>query len=231
MTDNGKAMLAGETQGGLGRLGILWEGTLMYSPNQNGKKEHWWTLIEGRLLPMLEGVMDLTLGQLNDATQAWVEMEYNRKIHSELGTSPLDCYLKGKDVGRPCPPSQELSAAFTAELRRTQRRSDGTITVMGVRFEVPSRYGHWPHLYVRVRSWDLREVYLCGPKEGDVLCRLFPLDKRRNADGQRAMRASPLMATAPVSAEPGGMAPLLQKLIAEYAATGVPPAYLPKVSV
>lgn len=230
MTDNGKPMTAGETQGGLDRLSILWEGTLMYSPNQNGKQEAWWSSVEGRLLPMLEGVVDLTLGQLNDATQAWVEMEYNRKLHSEIGTSPLDCYLKGKDVGRPCPTSQELSAAFTAQLRRTQRRSDGTITVMGVRFEVPSRYGHWPHLYVRVRSWDLREVYLCGPKTEDVLCRLFPLDKRRNADGQRALRASPLMAT-PVSPEPGGVAPLLQKLIAEYAATGLPPAYLPKVSV
>jgi transposase InsO family protein len=228
MTDNGSPMVAGESQGGLGRLGILWEGTLSYSPNQNGKQEAWWTSVEGRLLPMLEGVVDLTLPQLNDATQAWQEMEYNRKVHSELGMSPLECYLKEKDVGRPCPASQELSAAFTAELRRTQRRSDGTITVLGVRFEVPSRYGHWAQLYVRVRSWDLREVYLCGPKAGDVLCRLFPVDKRRNAEGQRALRASPARTVPP--AEPGGMAPLLQKLIADYAATGLPPAYVPKLS-
>ena len=33
---------------------------------------------------MLEGVADLTLRQLNDATQAWVEMEYNRKEAEEM---------------------------------------------------------------------------------------------------------------------------------------------------
>jgi hypothetical protein len=39
-------------------------------------------------LPMLDGVADLTLAQLNEATLAWVEMEYNRAEHSELGTTP-----------------------------------------------------------------------------------------------------------------------------------------------
>ena len=30
---------------------------------------------------MLEGVADLTLAQLNEATLAWIEMEYNRTVH------------------------------------------------------------------------------------------------------------------------------------------------------
>ena len=34
---------------------------------------------------MLEGVTDPTLGQLNEATLAWIEIEYNRTVHSELG--------------------------------------------------------------------------------------------------------------------------------------------------
>jgi transposase InsO family protein len=226
MTDNGSAMLAAETQEGLGRLGIVWEDTLPFSPNQNGKQEHWWTLIEGRLLPMLEGVADLTLPQLNEATLAWVEMEYNRRVHSELGESPLARYLRQKGVGRPCPSSEELLLAFTAELRRTQRRSDGTISLCGARFEIPSRYGHFAHLSVRVASWDLSRVHLCDPKTGAVLCKIFPLDKQKNASGRRAAKASPLAATEPIG--PAGMAPLLQKLIAQYAATGLPPAYLPK---
>lgn len=65
MTDNGSAMLAAETQQGLLRLGIVHEPTLPYSPYQNGKQESFWGQIEGRLLPMLEGVVDLTLAQLN----------------------------------------------------------------------------------------------------------------------------------------------------------------------
>ena len=35
VTDNGSAMVAAETQEGLGRLGIVWENTLPFSPNQN----------------------------------------------------------------------------------------------------------------------------------------------------------------------------------------------------
>src|SRR5690606_32496425 len=116
MSDNGGAMLASETTQGLARLGILHETTLPYSPYQNGKQEAFWGQIEGRLLPMLEGVADLSLRALNDATQAWAEMEYNRKEHSELGRSPLAVYQEPRDVGRPAPDSAALALCFTAEV-------------------------------------------------------------------------------------------------------------------
>jgi hypothetical protein len=228
MSDNGSAMLAAETVQGLARLGIVHETTLPYSPYQNGKQESFWTPVEGRLLAMLEGVADLTLRPLNEATLAWVEMEYNRKLHSELGQSPLQVYLHHKDVGRPCPATEQLQRAFTHEIRRTQRRSDGTISLEGIRFEVPSRYGHFEWVTVRVAAWDLSHVYLSDPQTGTLLCRLYPQDKHKNAQGQRAAKTSPLaLAATPVAAS-GTMAPLLQKLLRDYATTGLPPAYLPK---
>ena len=48
-------MRAAETTEGCERLGIIPYLTLADSPQQNGKQEHFWTLIEGRLMPMLEG--------------------------------------------------------------------------------------------------------------------------------------------------------------------------------
>ena len=225
MSDNGSAMLAGETTQGLARLGIVHETTLPYSPYQNGKQESFWGQIEGRLLPMLEGVADLSLRQLNDATQAWVEMEYNRKLHSQLGETPLEVWRRASDVGRPAPDAEAVTLSFTAQIVRTQRRSDGTFALGGVRFEVPSRYGHLEKLHVRAAAWERRHVHLVDPVTGAVLCRLYPLDKLRNADSRRAARGAPLPAATPA---PSGVSPLLQKLIAEYAATGLPPAYLPK---
>ena len=227
MSDNGSAMGAAEFVQGLGRLSIVHETTLPFSPYQNGKQESFWNQVEGRLLPMLEGVQDLTLTQLNEATQAWVEVEYNRAEHSELGHSPLQGYLEGRDVGRPCPSTEELALAFAAEATRTQRRSDGTISLEGRRFEIPSRYGHFPRVRLRYASWDLGRVHLVDPDTGLVLTRLFPLDKAKNAQGQRALRRSPL-GTAPTPLPPAGMAPLLQKILRQYATTGRPPAYLPK---
>jgi hypothetical protein len=41
----------------------------------------------------------------------------------------LDRYLHDKDVGRPCPASEQLRLAFTTEVHRKQRRSDGTLSL------------------------------------------------------------------------------------------------------
>jgi len=224
--DNGSAMIAAETEQGLARLGILFENTLPYSPYQNGKQESFWGQIEGRLLPMLEGVADLTLELLNEATQAWIELEYNRKVHSETGQTPLARFLNDKNVAQPCPATAKLQLAFTTEVRRIQRRSDGTLSLEGRRFEIPSRFGHLEKLTVRYASWDLSAVYLSDPKTGAILGRLYPQDKKKNAQGQRAPRTPALSCQEPVP--PPGMAPLLQKIIHQYATTGLPPAYLPQ---
>jgi hypothetical protein len=176
---------------------------------------------------MCEGVTDLSLALLNEATQAWVEREYNRTVHSETNEEPLRRFLDDKNVLRSCPSSDELRVAFTMEIGRTQRRSDGTVTVDGVRFEVPSRYRHLEHVRLRYARWDLSYVLLVDPRTDAILCRLYPLDKTRNADGQRRLVA-PIGPTPAAPVPAPGMAPLLEKLMAEYAETGLPPAYLPK---
>lgn len=227
MSDNGAAMLAAEITEGLARLGVLHERTLAYSPYQNAKVEHLWASVEGRLMAMLEGVADLTLGVLNEATHAWAEYEYNRKTHAETGQTPLARFLAGPEVTRASPDSAALRLAFTKTDQRTQRRSDGTVVVETRRFEVPNRYRHLTHLQVRYASWDLTTVHLVDALTGSVLCRLFPQDKTQNASGLR--RSLEPVSTEPLAVTPAaGMAPLLAKLLAQHAATGLPPAYLTK---
>jgi hypothetical protein len=72
----------------------------------------------------------------------------------------------------------------------------------------------------------LSTVYLADPKTGAILCRIYPVDKKKNAEGLRAPRTSAPDSPPPLS--PPGMAPLLQKIIHQYATTGLPPAYLPQ---
>ncbi|MBM4362116.1 MAG: transposase family protein [Deltaproteobacteria bacterium] len=227
MSDNGGPMIAAETIQGCSRLSILQHLTLPRSPEQNGKQEHFWTQVEQRLMAMLEGEPVLTLELLNTATQAWVEQEYHQTIHSELGKTPLQRYLEGPDVGRPCPDSQALRRAFRMELTRTQRLTDGTVTVAGVRFEVPSAYRTLRQVRLRVARWDLSSVELVDPRKGSHLATLLPLDKVKNANGARRVLAPAASPPRPAS-KPPGIAPLLRELMAEYAATGLPPAYLPK---
>ncbi len=227
MSDNGAAMTAAETTQGFARLSILHETTLPYSPYQNAKQEAFWGPVEGRLMAMLEDVCDLTLAQLNEATQAWVEYEYNRTVHAEIGGTPLDRFLAGPTVIRSCPDSAALKLAFTRAERRTLRKSDGTVVIEGRRFEVANRYRHLTTLEVRYAGWDLSLVHLVDEHTGAVLCRLFPLDKTANASGLRRS-LDPVSDRAGAVKPAGGMAPLLAKLIDQRAATGLPPAYLVK---
>lgn len=225
LSDNGAAMLAAEITDGLARLGVLHETTLAYSAYQNGKCEVLWANVEGRLMAMLEAVPDLTLEFLNEATQAWIEFEYNRKIHSETSQTPLARWLAGPEVTRPSPDSAALKLAFTRTDQRTQRRSDGTVLIEARRFEVPSAFRHLDRLLVRYASWDLTQVHLVDEHTGAVCSRLYPLDKTENAKGVR--RPLEPLATRATRA-PTGIAPLLEKLMAQQAATGLPPPYLPK---
>ena len=225
MTDNGSAMVATETTQGLERLSIVHETTLPYSPHQNGKQEVFWALVEGRLLAMLEGESDLTLQLLNTSTLAWAEMDYQRSVHSETGQKPLDRWMDGPTVARPCPSLDHLRLAFTARQKRTQRRSDGTISIAGTRFEVPSRFSHLHRVQIRYASWDLSHVWLMDEHNGVALDRLFPVDKVRNAEGHRRPIEPPVSGEITAAS---GIAPLLRKLMSDYAATGLPPAYIPQ---
>lgn len=229
MTDRGPAETAAEASEGLARLGVPHELTLPYSPYQNAKKEVFWASVEGRLMAMLEGVDPLTLELLNEATQAWVACDYNREVHKELGVTPLERWLAGPTVVRECPSPEALRDAFRRTVTRTQRRSDGTVIIEKTRFQVPSRYGHLERVAIRYATWDLTNVHLVDPRTDTILCRLWPQDKAKNAEGQRARREGPAASErgTPLLPPASGIAPLLQEYMQEYKAQGLPPAYLP----
>jgi putative transposase len=232
LSDNGTAMCAEEITEGLARLGILHDTTLAFSPYQNAKIEALWTTVEGQLMAMLESVVDLTLEFLNEATQAWAEFSYNRAIHSETGETPLARWAAGPDVLRPSPDSAALRLTFARTERRAQRRSDGTVVIDARRFEVPSAFRHLDRVLVRYARWDLSQVHLVDEHSGQISTRLYPLDKTANASGIRrpleplAMRVGEPSAAAVTPAT--GIAPLLENLMAQQRATGLPPPYLPK---
>ena len=231
MTDNGAAMLAEETRRGLERLAIQHETTLPYSPYQNGKQEVFWAQLESRLMALLRGVENLKLSFVNQAAQAWVEQDYHRRNHREIKTTPLQRMLNGPGVARPTPDSDFMRLAFTRRISRTPRRSDATVVVDGIRYELPARFSHLRKVILRAPSWDKRRMTLVDPDTDAPLVHLLPQDKVKNASSMR--RAIKLDNTAePVVHSPDDPLPaLLRKWIADYAATGLPPAYLPKEEI
>ena len=226
MTDNGSAMISSEFTRGLLALGIEHKKTLPYSAYQNGKQETFWTNVEGRLLAMLEHQKNLSLRKLNYATQVWIEGDYHQKNHEALKQqTPINCYMNHQDVGRPCPDSKTLHQFFRKQTKRKQRHSDGTISLNGKRFEIPNPYLKLTYITVRYPSWDLSNIDMVNPDNGDFITSLYPLNKSANANGKRRQREPETKTEIPIFKETPS---LMEKLLKDFAATGLPQMYIPK---
>lgn len=229
MTDNGAAMTSDEFTGGLSALGIMHDTSLPYSPYQNGKVEKFWALLEGRFMAMIEGQKSLNLKTLNDMTQAWVEMEYNRLFHSEINSTPLERYLGKNDVSRAPPSSDDLKSAFRLRVHRRRRRTDSTVSIEGVRFEIPSHYRSLDLVTLAYARWDMAFVHLLCEQTQVELCRIYPLDKEKNSDALRRSLAAPAsLAPSSTTAPTKELPALMLKLVADFAATGYPMPYIPQ---
>jgi putative transposase len=178
MNDNGAAMIAEEFVTGCEKLGIA----LLYSepahPWQNGKIESFWKPLENRLIAMLQGVQGLTLDELNSLTQAWVEQDYNRSIHSELNDTPLNVFMNRKNVLRPSANMDVMRQAFRIVVKRQQRMTDHTITIEKVRFKIPREYWHEQSIRVAYARWDLSFVHIINDETGTSIARIYPVDKK-----------------------------------------------------
>ncbi|MDB3935727.1 hypothetical protein N9383_03290 [Granulosicoccus sp.] len=239
MTDNGSAMISEEFTAGLHALGIVHERTLTHAAYQNGKQENLWATLEGRLMAMIGSTKELTLEQLNLLTQVWLEQDYHRNRHSEIATTPLQRFTNATSVGRDAPDSDTLRRAFRKRERRKQRYSDGTCSLEGRRFEIPSRFGKLEYVTLSYARWDLSNVELIDPDTGVVLSRVYPLDKQANASGLRRARGSAhksinttceqnTPADMPLCVvDEQGLSPLMRMHVRDYAATGLPPGFIP----
>lgn len=240
LSDNGASFVSKEFTHGMKRLGIQLENTLPYMPNQNGKQERFFGTLEKRLMDMLENKKDLTLKELNDYTVVWVEKEYNRSNHDEIKCSPVERFSKDKDVSRSAPTLKELQICFGREETRRQRRTDGTISLKGKRYEIPSKYLVLETIYIRYAEWDLSLVHMVDQRTGKILERIFPVDKAKNANQNRKLisdenaddsivtKESDNKSDAKNTESKDDVAPLLKKYMEEYQENGLPMPYLPQ---
>src|SRR4030042_5815414 len=120
---------------------------------------------------MLRGIENLKLAFINHAAQSWGEQDYHRNQHREIGATPLQRMLDGPDVGRRAPDIDTLRLAFTRQITRTPRRSDATVVVEGLRYELPPRFGHLQTVTLRSPGRDKTQMTLTRPKTGGPLAR------------------------------------------------------------
>ena len=232
-TDNGSAMKGEELIEGLEVLGIDKSTTLPYAPYQNGKQESFWQPLEGRLIKMLPTEKRLTLEILNEVTQAWVEQDYHKRIHSEIKETPLHRFMNAKNVLRNAPTVQEIRVAFRTTVQRTPRKTDSTVTLDGIRFQIPNVFSHLNCITLRYARWDLGEAEIVDEDTRKHIETVYPVDKLSNSRGLRGEKSEEFL---PIDLVPesddlldlrnDNLPPLLSRCLKEHARQFPLPTYI-----
>ncbi len=135
VVDNGAAYRASTLQGVCARLGIHLIFCRPYAPEGKGKLERWHRTVRDQFLGELDERRITDLDELNARLWAWLEQVYHHTVHG--GLTPLARYQRDlariRSLGTR---AAQLDALFHHRISRFVRK-DGTVSYLGVRFEVP----------------------------------------------------------------------------------------------
>lgn len=137
--DNGKIYRSDQFNIVCASLGINLTHTQPYDPASKGKIERFFGTVRQRFLPLLKDSDLASLDTLNAAFANWLELDYQRKVHSATGKSPLDLFLSQFSSVKMLADPNSLDALF---LKREQRKvkHDCTVSVNSSLFEVPPQF-------------------------------------------------------------------------------------------
>jgi len=137
-TDNGSPFVSDQTQRILDTLGIPLIHSRPGMPKGRGKIERFFRTVRTQFESCIDPASIRSLQDYEMRFHSWVESEYHRRPHSGLGgRTPLDAYLAGTRHIFRVDPSIDLDEVFCHEEWRAVA-NDGTVSVDGTRYEVPS---------------------------------------------------------------------------------------------
>ena len=143
--DNGSIYTSKEIIQICARVGCLLAHTPVRDGAAKGKVERFFRGVREQFLVRQ---LDLSsLEALNRQFTAWVEEDYNARVHSVLGMTPLDRFALDRNRVRFLPPNEANDELFFVEDDR-HVRADNTFSFKSLRFEAPR---HLPERTIQVR--------------------------------------------------------------------------------
>lgn len=182
--DNGSAFSSQLLSLGCARLGVALVHSQPYDAASRGKVERFFRTLRSRFLAELD-CAHLTLDQLNQRLDDWLNHDYHRRTHSSTGQTPLDRFLRSLgSIRRRLVTRSELDRVFYRTLWRTVR-NDATVSIRRCWWEVPPRYiGH--HIEIRHPEGRPNELFLF--EDSEPVIRLVRVDAAKNASSPRRPR-------------------------------------------
>lgn len=137
-TDNGRVYRSGQLAVICAALGTSLLHAEPFTPYARGKIERFFRTVRLRFLSRLELDKIKSLEELNLLFWQWLEEDYQRKIHSSLGLSPLDYFLSQADRVRLFPDPALLNEYFLLRVRR-KINHDATFSLENILYETEQK--------------------------------------------------------------------------------------------
>jgi transposase InsO family protein len=179
-------------------LGIRLIHTPPYRPQGRGKIERFFGSVQSEFLPEAQAQIQAgnlqALDDLNHYFQAWLHMSYHRRVHGDLGRTPLEVWEAQADTVRYCSP-EHLEGVFLWRDTRVVNRH-GVVSVQGNDYEVGAELVG-QRLDVRFNPFDLKRVVIY--RDGEFLqhARLIRLKTEQHRQVRRGPRPKPPEPKAP----------------------------------
>ena len=108
-------------------------------PQGKGKIERWNRTVKQGFYPEVQRAGVTTLEELNNHFQGWLEKEYQRRMHEELGMTPLERWQKDASRIRAVSP-EEIRRALMLRARRRVHENTCTVFLESEEYQVSPPY-------------------------------------------------------------------------------------------
>jgi len=115
-------------------LGITLVHTKPYDSAAKGKVERAFLTVRKRFIPLLIEKDLSSFENLNERFFDWLEKDYHRKVHSALGTTPIDKYMSQIDKVKMVDNPKTLKTIFFKRVNRKVKH-DRTISLNNILYE------------------------------------------------------------------------------------------------
>jgi hypothetical protein len=157
--------------------------TQRYRPMGHGKIEAFNRHARRAFLAELKASKITTLDELNEAFLAFIDVDYNRRIHSETDQTPLDRWRAGIERVEYID-ERRLELAFRWRERRTPDKA-GVFSLLGIRYQVGPELAK-KRIEVYFDPEDLSEVEVHYAGEFVERCIPFEVQPHRRPRGSSA---------------------------------------------
>lgn len=182
--DNGAAFSSQLLTLGCARLGVALVHSKPYDPSSRGKIERFFRTVRSSFLAELK-TDSLSMDELNDRFQLWVDKRYHRRCHSSTGEPPIERFLRSLGSIRARIATQlELDRVFYRTLFRTVK-NDATVAIKRCLWEVPPRY---IGCRIEIRHPEGQHLELFLFEDDQPVARLHRVDAAQNANSPQRPR-------------------------------------------